>query len=105
MTTAIPTFAVILFYIFVAVVPALFLMRYIYRKDTVEKEPVGMLVSLVFLGVAAALVAIVLESIGEGVLSNFLDAGSPAYTIVTAFLIPAILLWIAKVRGLVQKAR
>ena len=89
MTTAMPTLAVILFYIFVAVVPALFLMRYIYRKDTVEKEPAGLLVSLVFLGVAAALVAIVLESIGEGVLSNFLAEGSPAYTIVTAFLVVA----------------
>ncbi|HWP21899.1 MAG TPA: hypothetical protein VN417_04065, partial [Candidatus Cryosericum sp.] len=72
MLNTLPTFASILIYIAVAILPALFLMRYIYRKDTVEKEPAGMLVSLVFLGIAAALIAILLESFGEGVLSAFL---------------------------------
>lgn len=89
MTGALPTIVIILLYILAAVVPALFLMRYIYRKDTVEKEPGGLLVSLVFLGVAAALVAILLESFGEGFLSSFLAEDSPAYTIVSAFLVVA----------------
>lgn len=34
-----PIFAVVAVYIVIAIVPAIFLMRYIYRKDTVEKEP------------------------------------------------------------------
>jgi len=81
-----PSFAIILIYLLAAILPALFLMRYIYRKDTVEKEPPGMLISLVFLGVAAALVAIVLESIGQNIISACCAEGSHAYVIVTAFL-------------------
>jgi len=87
--TNLPVFVTIIIYIAAAILPALFLMRYIYRKDTVEKEPAGMLISLVFLGVAA-LIAILLESFGKGVLSAFLVEGTPAYTIVMAFLVVAV---------------
>ncbi len=90
MYIAIPTFAVIIVYLSAAILPALFLMRYIYRKDTIEKEPKGMLVGLVFLGVAAALVAVILETIGKGVLSSYLEEGDPAYTIIMAFLVVAV---------------
>jgi len=44
----------------------------------------------VFLGVAAALVAVVLESIGQSILSRFLGEDDPAYTIITAFLVVAV---------------
>ncbi|MEN6418151.1 MAG: PrsW family glutamic-type intramembrane protease [Clostridiaceae bacterium] len=90
MLSTLPIFLTIIVYIAAAIRPALFLMRYIYRKDTVEKEPAGMLVSLVFLGIAAALIAILLESIGQGVLSAFLAEGTPAHTIVMAFLVVAV---------------
>lgn len=86
MFLVLPSLVVIAVYILAAILPALFLMRYIYRKDTIEKEPPQILISLVFLGVAAALVAIVLESIGKGVLAAFITEGSPAYTIIMAFL-------------------
>ena len=36
-----PMIAVIIIYLLAALLPALFLMRYIYRKDTIEKEPKG----------------------------------------------------------------
>jgi RsiW-degrading membrane proteinase PrsW (M82 family) len=84
-----PSLVVIGVYLLAAILPALFLMRYIYRKDTIEKEPPGMLVSLVFLGVAAALVAVVLESIGTGILGAFVSEDTPAYTIIMAFLVVA----------------
>ena len=85
-----PTIAVVIIYLGAALLPALFLMRYFYRKDTIEKEPKGMLVGLVFLGVAAAVVAVILESLGINILSRFLAEGSPAYTIVMAFLVVAV---------------
>ena len=85
-----PTIAVVIIYLGAALLPALFLMRYIYRKDTIEKEPKGMLVGLVFLGVAAAVVAVILESLGINILSRFLAEGSPAHTIVMAFLVVAV---------------
>ena len=85
-----PTIAVIIVYLLAALLPALFLMRYIYRKDTIEKEPKGMLTGLVFLGVAAAVVAIIFETLGESLLSQVLVTGTPAYTIVMAFLVVAV---------------
>ena len=90
MLTQLPTLAVVIIYLGAALLPALFLMRYIYRKDTIEKEPKGMLVGLVFLGVAAAVVAVILETLGINLLSRFLAEGSPAHTIVMAFLVVAV---------------
>ena len=48
-------------YVLAAIVPAVFLMRYIYNRDTVEREPGYLLRSLALQGVFAALAAIVLE--------------------------------------------
>jgi len=88
--SSLPTVVVIIIYLLAALLPALFLMRYIYRKDTIEKEPPGLLTGLVFLGVAAALVAVVLETLGQGVLNAFLSEEDPAYSIVFAFLVVAV---------------
>ena len=84
-----PSVAVLLIYFFAAVLPAAFLMRYIYRKDTIEKEPPRLLLSLVGMGVLSALAAIGLEYLGQHILSRYVDAGSPAYTIIFAFLVVA----------------
>ena len=87
---ALPALAVIAIYILAAVLPALFLMRYIYRQDKTEKEPPALLVSLVLWGVAAALVSIALESFGVRLLSSFVDKNDPAYEIILAFLVVAV---------------
>lgn len=85
-----PGLAVIAIYIFAAVLPAVFLMRYIYYEDTVEKEPRELLIRLVLLGVAAALVSIFLESLGKNLLSSLVDESSPVYTVVFAFVVVAV---------------
>ena len=90
MLSSLPTVAVVIIYLVAALLPALFLMRYIYRKDTIEKEPPGLLTGLAFLGVAAALVAIVLETLGKGILQAFLSEDDPAYSIIFAFLVVAV---------------
>ncbi|PKM41210.1 MAG: PrsW family intramembrane metalloprotease [Firmicutes bacterium HGW-Firmicutes-9] len=90
MLMQLPSIVVVVIYLLAALLPALFLMRYIYRKDTIEKEPKGMLVGLVFLGVAAAVVAVILETLGINLLSLYLEEGSPAHTIVMAFLVVAV---------------
>ena len=90
MLIQLPNIAVVIVYLLAALLPALFLMRYIYRKDTIEKEPKGMLVGLVFLGVAAAVVAVIFETLGTSLLSRFLEPNDPAYTIVLAFLVVAV---------------
>ena len=66
-------------YILAAILPAAFLLRYIYRHDTVEKEPPGLLFKL-----------LVMERLGETVLNALVDPGSPVYTIILAFLVVAL---------------
>ena len=90
MLIQLPDFAVVIVYLLAALLPALLLMRYIYRKDTIEKEPKGMLVGLVFLGVAAAVAAIIFETLSMSLLSRYLNEDDPAYTIVMAFLVVAV---------------
>lgn len=83
----VPGLSVLAVYVLAAVLPAVFLMRYIYRKDTVEKEPPSLLLSLVFMGVLAALAAMVLERIGEGILNRTVSQYSRWYVILLAFLV------------------
>lgn len=77
-------------YILAAVLPAIILLRYIYRTDTVEKEPPMLLALLLVMGVVSALCSGILEVLGETVLNALVDPGSPAYTILLAFLVVAI---------------
>lgn len=77
-------------YILAAVLPAAILLRYIYRTDTVEKEPPGLLLHLLLMGVVAALCSGILETLGETVLNVLVDPGSPSYTILLAFLVVAL---------------
>lgn len=86
-----PMLSVIAIYVLAAVVPAIFLMRYIYRQDTIEKEPPMLLLSLVLLGVLAAVLAGGLEYLGESVLSSMLDPSGKNYVIVLAFLVVAVI--------------
>lgn len=85
-----PTQWILLIYIVAALAPAVFLMNYIYQKDTIEKEPPQLLWACVGRGVLAALASIVLEMIGEAILGNSrLTQNSVAYVIVLAFLVVA----------------
>lgn len=86
-----PMESILLIYIGAAIIPAIFLMKYIYKMDTYEKEPPELLWSCVWRGFIAALASIVLETIGESILGmTKLDANSPEYQIVTAFLVVAV---------------
>lgn len=85
-----PMLPLLAVYILAAVLPAILLLRYIYKQDTVEKEPPGLLLTLLLLGVAAALVSGVLERLAQTVLTMLVDPGSPAYTILLAFLVVAL---------------
>lgn len=85
-----PMLPILAVYILAAVLPAIILLRYIYKHDTVEKEPPGLLLTLLFMGVLAALCATVLEAIFQTVLGLLVDPGSPVYTILLAFLVVAV---------------
>ena len=81
---------ILTFYVLAAVLPAVLLLHYIYQHDTIEKEPAGLLASLLFLGVVAAIISGFLEDVGERLLTILVEPGSPAYIIILAFLVVAL---------------
>ncbi|MBR3561015.1 MAG: PrsW family intramembrane metalloprotease [Oscillospiraceae bacterium] len=76
-------------YLAAALLPAIFLLRYVYRHDTLEREPVSLLLSLLVMGCLSALSSMVLEGIGERVLGIFIAQNSRIYVIAFAFLVVA----------------
>ena len=79
-----------LVYFLAAVLPAAYLMRYVYRHDTIEKEPAGLLWSLIGMGCLAALCSGVLEGVAQYLLQFFVAPTSPYYVILLAFLVVAV---------------
>jgi RsiW-degrading membrane proteinase PrsW (M82 family) len=76
--------------LFLALLPAFLLMRYIYKKDTIEKEPVGLLLVSAVAGALACIPAAWLEEFFLQVLDTFLAPGTIGYAAAEAFLIVAI---------------
>lgn len=85
-----PAMSILAIYVLAAVLPAAFLMRYVYRQDSIEKEPPELLGSLILMGVFAALASIALEMLGESVLPALIDTSSPYYVVVLAFLVVGV---------------
>lgn len=77
-------------YILAAILPAVFLLHYIYCHDTVEPEPPGLLFLLVLSGALAALVSSALEGGGEWILRRLIYPGDPLYTVLLSFLVVAV---------------
>ena len=76
-------------YTLAAVLPAAVLLIYVYQHDRVEREPTGLLLSLLWKGVLAALCSIVLETIGQVVLGWLVTPGTLLHTVLTAFFVVA----------------
>ena len=87
---AAPVYYLMIIYVLAAVLPAGLLMRYVYRQDTIEKEPPGLLANLVLQGILAALVSIALEAFGETVLNALVQPDNPKYVVLLAFLVVAV---------------
>ena len=77
-------------YILAAIVPAILLMSYIYRKDTIEKEPVQLLWRLVLMGCLAGIVAMILEMIGQRILDSRVSQDDSRYIYYMAFCVVAM---------------
>lgn len=77
-------------YILAAVIPAVVLMRYVYKKDTIESESRKLLTSLVIGGVLAALCSMVLETVGEILLGVVVSPDDPYFAVLSAYLVVAV---------------
>ena len=85
-----PSAAIFSIYILAAILPAVFLLRYIYKHDTVDKEPPGLLLSLILMGIVSALMSIVLEMMGEKILNDQVSQNDKYYKIILAFAVVAV---------------
>lgn len=75
--------------IIAAIVPAIWLLTYVYKTDRLEKESGTMLKSLVLRGIFATWVAIILETVGGWIANMLFPAGSLAYNVFTYFVVVA----------------
>lgn len=72
-----------------AIIPGLLLVIYVYRKDKVEKEPIGLILKIIMLGIVSCIAAGYIEMLEESVLPQH-PQGSVAYAVQTSFLVAAL---------------
>ena len=73
--------------IILAILPAVFLMIFIYREDRLEKEPPKMVLSLAILGVVSTFLAMITETVGMALLGNWFSEYSVAYRVLLYFIV------------------
>ena len=76
--------------IIAAVVPAAWLLIQVYRADKLEKEPIGMLIGIVLLGIISTTLAAVTEQLGEAFLSDLFPQGGLVYNFLLYFVLVAL---------------
>lgn len=71
--------------------PCVILLRYINKKDAIEKEPPGLLIKLILLGCLSTIPAMILEMVGTNILSMIgLDESGYLFILIENFLIVAL---------------
>ena len=73
-----------------AVIPAVYLLYRVYQADRLEKEPAGILVSLVVLGVFSTGLAALTEGFGDSILTEMFPNGGLTYDALLYFIIVAV---------------
>ena len=73
-----------------AVIPAIILLVRVYRADRLEKEPAGLLLSLVLLGILSTLLAALAEQLGDVAVSWFFPDGTLEYNLLMFFVVVAV---------------
>ncbi len=78
-----------------AIIPGLLIIIYVYRKDKVEKEPIGLIIKILLLGVLSCLAAGFLEQLESQFLPEY-PQGSLEYALTTSFCMAAFVEEIVK---------
>ena len=71
-----------------AIIPGLVLIGYVYGKDKVEKEPIGLIIKIIIFGVISCIAAGYLEA-GAAMLLPKREEGTLAYAVQTSFCLAA----------------
>lgn len=72
----------------IAIIPGLLILGYVYGKDKVEKEPLSMIIKIVFFGAASCLVAGTAEAALQSVLPQY-ERGTIQFALQTSFCLAA----------------
>ena len=72
-----------------AIIPGLLLIFYVYKKDKVEKEPVGLIIKLIIFGIISCIAAGYIEQIESSILPSYPE-GSLANALLVSFLEAAL---------------
>lgn len=72
-----------------AVIPGILIIAYVYKKDKVEKEPVGLVIRTIIAGGISCILAGMLESAEAQVLPQY-PQGTLQYALVTSFAMAAL---------------
>ena len=78
-----------------AIIPGLLIIIYVYRKDKVEKEPIGLIIKIIILGVISCMAAGFLEQLESQFLPQY-PQGSLEYALQTSFCMAALVEEIVK---------
>ena len=70
-----------------AVIPAIFLLRFIYRSDRLEPEPKDLIWDLVKKGIISTFVAVMCERLGQLILNLFFAEETTLYNILMYFIV------------------
>ena len=73
-----------------AVIPAIWLLRYVYRMDRLESEPRQLIIQLVVKGIIATFCAMATEYVGSLLIGLLLPEGSMLYNLVLYFCVVAL---------------
>ena len=78
-----------------AIIPGLLIIIYVYKKDKVEKEPLGLIIKIIFFGVLSCFAAAYLEMFESRFLPQY-PQGSLEYAVTTSFCMAAFVEEIVK---------
>ena len=70
-----------------AVIPAIALLVYVYKKDRLEREPKGLLLSLILFGIIATSLALITERLGSAALPYVADEDTVGYNVLLYFVV------------------
>lgn len=76
--------------IFLALIPTVVLLIYIYKKDTREKESKRLLLQCFFYGVLSAAPAVVIELAEDSLIFSHFTSGTFAYAFIESFVVAAV---------------
>ena len=78
-----------------AIIPGLLIIIYVYKKDKVEKEPIGLIIKIIIFGIISCIAAGILEELESQFLPQY-PQGSVEYALTTSFCMAAFVEEIVK---------